>query len=132
MNDVIHQFWQAYLYTSAGAPSGLAVTVWLLVVSVGLGFVIALFLSVGRVSSNRFISAPIWVFGYVFRGTPRSEEHTSELQSLMRISYAVFCLKKKIQALSLSDQTLILQSDTEQHVRKKSATVYLTTYNIHM
>src|SRR3546814_7314021 len=30
----------------------------------------------------------------------RSEEHTSELQSLMRISYAVFCLKKKIQATS--------------------------------
>src|SRR3546814_2791927 len=29
------------------------------------------------------------------RGTDRSEEHTSELQSLMRISYAVFCLKKK-------------------------------------
>src|SRR3546814_1087839 len=28
-------------------------------------------------------------------GTARSEEHTSELQSLMRISYAVFCLKKK-------------------------------------
>src|SRR3546814_5905752 len=28
--------------------------------------------------------------------TARSEEHTSELQSLMRISYAVFCLKKKI------------------------------------
>src|SRR3546814_1790360 len=29
------------------------------------------------------------------RGRLRSEEHTSELQSLMRISYAVFCLKKK-------------------------------------
>src|SRR3546814_7063441 len=29
------------------------------------------------------------------RTTMRSEEHTSELQSLMRISYAVFCLKKK-------------------------------------
>src|SRR3546814_1363202 len=29
------------------------------------------------------------------RLVPRSEEHTSELQSLMRISYAVFCLKKK-------------------------------------
>src|SRR3546814_8029353 len=29
-------------------------------------------------------------------GQRRSEEHTSELQSLMRISYAVFCLKKKI------------------------------------
>src|SRR3546814_9788413 len=30
-----------------------------------------------------------------FGGLDRSEEHTSELQSLMRISYAVFCLKKK-------------------------------------
>src|SRR3546814_4113532 len=34
-------------------------------------------------------------------GAPvRSEEHTSELQSLMRISYAVFCLKKKKRILS--------------------------------
>src|SRR3546814_8244101 len=32
--------------------------------------------------------------------SPRSEEHTSELQSLMRISYAVFCLKKKIQQVN--------------------------------
>src|SRR3546814_9218278 len=31
-----------------------------------------------------------------YTGGYRSEEHTSELQSLMRISYAVFCLKKKI------------------------------------
>src|SRR3546814_1444706 len=31
----------------------------------------------------------------LIRYTDRSEEHTSELQSLMRISYAVFCLKKK-------------------------------------
>src|SRR3546814_9508655 len=33
--------------------------------------------------------------GHWVAGTGRSEEHTSELQSLMRISYAVFCLKKK-------------------------------------
>src|SRR3546814_5896692 len=33
--------------------------------------------------------------GGAHRRDPRSEEHTSELQSLMRISYAVFCLKKK-------------------------------------
>src|SRR3546814_3446617 len=32
----------------------------------------------------------------LMRGTTRSEEHTSELQSLMRSSYAVFCLQKKI------------------------------------
>src|SRR3546814_2643305 len=33
-------------------------------------------------------------------GSGRSEEHTSEPQSLMRISYAVFCLKKKTQTLN--------------------------------
>src|SRR3546814_801131 len=36
----------------------------------------------------------------------RSEEHTSELQSLMRISYAIFCLKKKINKNKLSHTTL--------------------------
>src|SRR3546814_7324729 len=34
-------------------------------------------------------------------GKTRSEEHTSELQSLMRISYAVFCLKKKKQIIKI-------------------------------
>src|SRR3546814_2315540 len=36
----------------------------------------------------------------------RSEEHTSELQSLMRISYAVFCLKNKTQIKYTADRTL--------------------------
>src|SRR3546814_7556881 len=36
------------------------------------------------------------------RNSPRSEEHTSELQSLMRISYAVSCLKKKKQKLNIT------------------------------
>src|SRR3546814_8329301 len=36
--------------------------------------------------------------------TARSEEHTSELQSLMRISYAVFCLKKKKQTITINLQ----------------------------
>src|SRR3546814_980341 len=40
-----------------------------------------------------------------WRSRNRSEEHTSELQSLMRISYAVFCLKKKNQQLRYEDQT---------------------------
>src|SRR3546814_4953902 len=35
------------------------------------------------------------VFSKAYDAAIRSEEHTSELQSLMRISYAVFCLKKK-------------------------------------
>src|SRR3546814_3367486 len=37
----------------------------------------------------------------------RSEEHTSELQSLMRISYAVFCLKKKKQKTNIKKNTPI-------------------------
>src|SRR3546814_4943122 len=36
----------------------------------------------------------------------RSEEHTSELQSLMRISYAVFCLKKKKQKMNESQNNM--------------------------
>src|SRR3546814_10490571 len=39
-----------------------------------------------------------------FRHRDRSEEHTSELQSLMRISYAVFCLKKKKKTLTQENQ----------------------------
>src|SRR3546814_3603766 len=42
----------------------------------------------------------------------RSEEHTSELQSLMRISYAVFCLKKKKQ---LNKNTPEAQIDTNKY-----------------
>src|SRR3546814_2787169 len=45
---------------------------------------------------------------------PRSEEHTSELQSLMRISYAVFCLKKK-----------------KKNIRTQLTTLHLTTQNKH-
>src|SRR3546814_3282892 len=44
--------------------------------------------------------------GDLHRG--RSEEHTSELQSLMRISYAVFCLKQKIQIISMNTYTIPL------------------------
>src|SRR3546814_9480261 len=40
--------------------------------------------------------------------TTRSEEHTSELQSLMRISYAVFCLKKKKKRKSTHKKTIII------------------------
>src|SRR3546814_3505119 len=44
-------------------------------------------------------------------GEIRSEEHTSELQSLMRISYAVFCLKKK-KSKKIQLYTPILQTET--------------------
>src|SRR3546814_5657303 len=44
----------------------------------------------------------------------RSEEHTSELQSLMRTSYAVFCLKKKTQNKKTTRENII-EKATEEH-----------------
>src|SRR3546814_1779804 len=54
----------------------------------------------GLVIHGKAQIADIWIISPVRNGEAlacelRSEEHTSELQSLMRISYAVFCLKKK-------------------------------------
>src|SRR3546814_4413385 len=48
-------------------------------------------------NSGRYAAAAFWIRRAMHEqpGIARSEEHTSELQSLMRISYAVFCLKKK-------------------------------------
>src|SRR3546814_10753700 len=83
---------------------GLAAGLWLVILVVffpivGWGFA-------GLAVSPKLIPAsfvPHLLFGlllwaldkYLPSGSGRSEEHTSELQSLMRISYAVFCLKKK-------------------------------------
>src|SRR3546814_2517485 len=44
---------------------------------------------------SALIAFLIMLLYFQFQALARSEEHTSELQSLMRISYAVFCLKKK-------------------------------------
>src|SRR3546814_3735716 len=46
----------------------------------------------------------------------RSEEHTSELQSLMRISYAVFCLKKKKKKNQKTN--ICSQAEKEKHIEK--------------
>src|SRR3546814_8189123 len=55
------------------------------------------------------------------RGDVRSEEHTSELQSLMRISYAVFCLKKK----KHSTQTHLYLNATK-HTIQYMKQIYIT------
>src|SRR3546814_9657526 len=58
-------------------------------------------------SPHFFIGAVLVVYFLATCVSGRSEEHTSELQSLMRISYAVFCLKKKntIATTDYSQQT---------------------------
>src|SRR3546814_8565846 len=50
----------------------------------------------------------------------RSEEHTSELQSLMHISYAVFCLKKiQDRSETISAETVITSTDKPQYITSK-------------
>src|SRR3546814_5574131 len=61
----------------------------------------------------KFMPAVNWVERGRF-GDGRSEEHTSELQSLMRISYAVFCLKKKITTATTNAQ--IYKSNISFHL----------------
>src|SRR3546814_886285 len=57
------------------------------------------------------VIAALFCFILTFGDFVRSEEHTSELQSLMRISYAVFCLKKK-----KYKQTLSYITETQSHI----------------
>src|SRR3546814_2290871 len=66
---------------------------------VGLAIYLALLFAVWRMGSRTITL------------TARSEEHTSELRSLMRISYAVFCLKKK----KLHEHTTINRQRKNQH-----------------
>src|SRR3546814_2418690 len=64
-------------------------------------------------------------------GDKRSEEHTSELQSLMRISYAVFCLKKKkTKTIKKEHGIQIDQAITQEHTttHRSSNTLTLTQH----
>src|SRR3546814_9586519 len=54
--------------------------------------------------------------------SPRSEEHTSELQSLMRISYAVFCLKKKNKKIQILIYNIYLSC---HHINKLASNTYI-------
>src|SRR3546814_1680408 len=76
-------------------------------------------------------SRPWRHIGAGFRQKSRSEEHTSELQSLMRISYAVFCLKKKINHENPTahiDTMMINSHKTKQLYRQHK---YLISQSIH-
>src|SRR3546814_7478074 len=67
-------------------------------------------------SSGESYSGPFWALRMPVV-PKRSEEHTSELQSLMRISYAVFCLKKKTPQ---RNNTRIHQQQMRDHTHQQS------------
>ena len=70
MLEIIQEYWRNYLFTDGYRITGLAITMWLLVVSIVLGFCLSIPLSVARVSKNKFLSRGVWVYTYIFRGTP--------------------------------------------------------------
>jgi len=70
MIDLVQQYWQQYLWGTSGHPTGLVITLWLTVVSLALGFVLALPLAVLRVSRTWWLSVPVRIYTYLIRGTP--------------------------------------------------------------
>ncbi|MGB9098394.1 ABC transporter permease [Erwinia sp.] len=70
MIEIIHDYWQALLWTDGYRFSGVAITLWLLIISVVLGGSMAVLLSIARVSSITAVRFPVWLFTYIFRGTP--------------------------------------------------------------
>ncbi|SAK60307.1 polar amino acid ABC transporter inner membrane subunit [Caballeronia arationis] len=70
MLEIIQEYWKNYLFTDGYRITGLAITMWLLVISIALGFCLSIPLAVARVSKNKFLSRGVWLYTYVFRGTP--------------------------------------------------------------
>lgn len=70
MIELLQQYGPAFLWSDGYNLSGLAMTLWLLVASIGLGFLLALPLAVARVSANRLVRWPVQFYTYLFRGTP--------------------------------------------------------------
>jgi histidine transport system permease protein len=68
--DIIQTYWRAYLYSDGYTMTGVAMTLWLLVASLAIGFCMALPLAIARNSRNPFIRGPVWVYVFVFTGTP--------------------------------------------------------------
>src|SRR3546814_10832011 len=85
-------------------------------------------LDIVRIDAEKSLPAPPEAghFPAQIQRGKRSEEHTSELQSLMRISYAVFCLKKKhsTQTRSSNESTHATTDTTTKHL-------HTTPHNMH-
>src|SRR3546814_3295788 len=89
---------------------------WLRRAAPGLAIAACLVLAVGMGYHRWRLAEEVAPIMYATTtGEQRSEEHTSELQSLMRISYAVFCLKKKKKNKTREVIPGVNRNKTEQH-----------------
>jgi histidine transport system permease protein len=70
MIQILADYWRPFLYSDGMRASGLVVTLWLLVSSLAFGFVAAVPLACARVSKRRWLSTPVRLYTYLFRGTP--------------------------------------------------------------
>ncbi|WP_314915525.1 ABC transporter permease [Pseudomonas helleri] len=70
MIELIQQYWRAFLFSDGQEVTGLAMTLWLTSASLCVGMVLALPLSIARVSLRKWVRWPVQGFTYLFRGTP--------------------------------------------------------------
>lgn len=70
MIELLQEYWKPFLYHDGYHITGLAMTLWLLSASLFFGFLMAVPLSIARVSSNLFVRWPVQFYTYLFRGTP--------------------------------------------------------------
>jgi len=70
MIELIQQYGLAYLFTDGNGFSGVAMTLWLFIISVVLGFFLSIPLAIARVSEHFWVRWPVEVYTYLFRGTP--------------------------------------------------------------
>ncbi|MGF6593654.1 MULTISPECIES: ABC transporter permease [Pseudomonas] len=70
MIELFEQYGQAYLYSDGAGLSGLAMTLWLFVITMVLGFFLSLPLALARVSRSLWLRWPVEFYTFVFRGTP--------------------------------------------------------------
>lgn len=70
MIELLQEYGRAYLYSDGAGMSGLAMTLWLFIVTMVLGLVLSLPLALARVSRKRWLRWPVQLYTFVFRGTP--------------------------------------------------------------
>ena len=70
MIEILERYGTAFLWSDGYHFTGVAVTMWLLVISVVSGFFISIPLAIARVSTKKWLWMPVWIYSYIFRGTP--------------------------------------------------------------